>query len=63
MRTLLSEVRRLHLAHGNHINSIEKKGEQRRIIQEQLNSLYARPGVQSLIRIEKLERKLSCVKY
>lgn len=43
MGTLLSEIRRLKLANGNRINSIEKKKNRLETIKSQLDLLYSNP--------------------
>jgi len=55
MRTILSEIRKCKLAHGNKVNSIEKKKNKLAVLEAQLDLLYGNP-VWNFGRIDKIER-------
>lgn len=60
MRNFISEIRRLKLRHGNHINSIEKKKNRLAVLRAQVDLMYGNP-VLFAGRIDKVERAMEAI--
>jgi len=57
MKNLQSEIRKLKLAHGNRLNSIESKKESLIIWNRRLEGLYRNP-VRNADKIESVEKQI-----
>ncbi len=58
MQTFISQIRKLKLSNGNHINAIEKKLKRQKALQSQLNLMYGNP-IRFSTKIEILEAELT----